>query len=108
MGFDELGEPAVERRQTAAAGDRLAGHLAHHRGGGGFGRQGEVGVGQGGGIGGLGKRQRIARGLAAQKAVDCLRLGGADFGGGDVAGQQQQRPGIGQVEGALEVRVDRI
>ena len=65
-------------------------------------------MGEGCGIRGVGVRLGVAHVLGAQEAGDGLGLGGADLGGGDVVSEQQQRPGVGQIQRALEVRVDRI
>ena len=84
VGLDELGEPAIDGRQSGAAGDRLFSHLADERGGDSFRRQLQIGVGKRGRIGGLGERLWVTHGLGAQMPGDGLRLGASDLGGGDV------------------------
>ena len=108
VGLDELVEPAVDGGDAAAAGDGLVGHLAHEAGGDVLGGEPQLRMGEGCGEGGLGEGVRVAGALGAQEACDGLRSCGADLGGGDVSGQQQERPGIGEVEGALEVWVDGV
>ena len=108
MGLDELAEFAIERGDAGTAGDGFLGHLADQAGGGGLGRQVQRRVGQGGGISGFGQRLGVSRVPGAQEAGDGLGLGGADLGGGNVAGEQQQRPSLGEVERALKVGVDGV
>ncbi len=74
VGSDELGETAIDGRGTGPAGERLVGHVADQGGGGGFGRQSDVGMCSGGAMGGVGEGLGLRTALARRKRVIAFGL----------------------------------